>query len=83
MKMNQKGRGNDEFCTPDYIFWQLNSIFKFELDAAANGDNHLCYCYFTKEQNGLNQWWGGVQLRLLIHHIVKFLHGLRNVIMKV
>ena len=57
MKMNQKGRGNDEFCTPDYIFWQLNSIFKFELDAAANGDNHLCYCYFTKEQNALTVSW--------------------------
>ena len=36
--MNQKGKGNDEFCTPDYIFFQLNSIFKFELDAAASGD---------------------------------------------
>lgn len=24
MKMNQKGRGNDEFCTPDYIYRQLN-----------------------------------------------------------
>ncbi len=47
MKMNQKGRGNDEFCTPDYIFRQLDNIFNFEVDAAATIFNRKCdisYC---------------------------------------
>lgn len=34
MKMNQKGRGNDEFETPDYIFRQLDHIFNFQFDVA-------------------------------------------------
>ena len=34
MKMNQKGKGNDNFETPDYIFNQLNKIFDFNLDVA-------------------------------------------------
>lgn len=42
MKMNQKGRGNDEFCTPDYIFEQLDKIFYFEFDAAC--DVYNCKC---------------------------------------
>ena len=32
--MNQKGKGNDNFETPDYIFNQLNKIFDFNLDVA-------------------------------------------------
>ena len=36
MKMNQKGRGNDEFETPDYIYNQLDRIFNFEFDVACN-----------------------------------------------
>ena len=57
MKMNQKGRGNDCFETPDYIFKQLNAIFNFELDVAASKENHLCYCYYTEEQNALTVSW--------------------------
>lgn len=42
MKMNQRGKGNDEFETPDYIFKQLNRIFNFEFDAACTPDNKKC-----------------------------------------
>lgn len=74
---------SDEWSTPQNVYDQLNDEFQFNLDPCATHENHKCNRYFTKEQNGLNQWWGGVLLRLLIHHIVKFPHGLRNVIMKV
>lgn len=57
MKMNQKGRGNDEFETPRHIFRQLNNIFHFTLDAAASDNNHLCEYYFTKFENGLYRGW--------------------------
>ena len=47
MKMNTKG--NDYFETPRSIFRQLDDIFKFTLDVAANENNHLCEYYFTED----------------------------------
>ena len=47
MKMNQKGRGNDCFETPDYIFKQLDNIFNFEIDAACTILNKKCDICFT------------------------------------
>lgn len=58
MKMNQKGRGNDEFCTPDYIFQQLNRIFNFTLDVAASSSNTKCLEYMPKELSALEYHWG-------------------------
>ena len=55
MKMNQKGRGNDEFCTPDYIFKQLNDIFNFQLDAACSDTN--CKCPLGINLDSLNSLW--------------------------
>lgn len=43
MKMNQKGKTNDNFETPKYIFEQLNRVFTFTLDAACTKANCLCY----------------------------------------
>lgn len=57
MKMNQKGKGNDNFETPDYIFNQLNAIFDFNLDVAASESNAKCNEYITKEANALNISW--------------------------
>lgn len=57
MKMNQKGRGNDEFCTPDYIFKQLNDIFNFEIDVACNQYNCKCELGMTEENNSLIRRW--------------------------
>lgn len=54
MKMNQKGRGNDEFETPDYIFEQLDRIFNFEFDAACTPDNKKCV---MAPFDGLNTTW--------------------------
>lgn len=59
MKMNQKGKGNDCFCPPPYIFDQLDNIFNFTLDVAASEENHLCESYFTEKDNALLYAWGG------------------------
>jgi phage N-6-adenine-methyltransferase len=58
MKMNQKGRGNDCFQTPYYLFEQLDRIFNFTLDVAASENNHLYDYFFTEENNALEQNWG-------------------------
>lgn len=62
MIMNQKGRGNDFFQTPPYIFQQLNKIFNFEIDIACNYDNCLCMkgFYHDLDQDALTSNWGGV-----------------------
>jgi len=61
MKMNQKGKGNDNFQTPEYIFNQLNEIFNFDIDIACTNKNCLCPkgFYFNKGLNALNTHWGG------------------------
>lgn len=50
---------SDEWETPDELFDRLNSEFHFTLDACANSDNHKCDRYFTIEDDGLEQSWGG------------------------
>lgn len=65
---------SDEWSTPDAVFEELNNEFNFDLDAAANDENHKCDRYFTKEQDGLKQNWGVTKF-LSIHHTVKYLNG--------
>lgn len=43
------------------MFDQLDREFHFDLDACASEKNHKCERYFTKEQDGLLQTWGGVK----------------------
>ena len=58
--MNQKGRGNDCFETPQYIFEQLNKIFNFELDVACSYDNCKCPNAIAIESfNSLKTPWVG------------------------
>lgn len=58
MIMNQKGRGNDEFETPDYIFEQLDRIFNFQTDVACNKDNSKCLSYFPNSLSDAAFWVG-------------------------
>lgn len=51
-------RTND-WSTPQDFFNELNKEFNFNLDPCANCKNHKCDKYFTIEQNGLLQTWGG------------------------
>lgn len=49
----------DQWSTPQEFFNHLNSEFHFTLDPCADENNHKCDLYYTKEQNGLIQNWGG------------------------
>jgi len=60
----------DEWETPQELFDKLNNVFHFTLDVCANDDNHKCAKYFTREQDGLKQSWGGV-LFGATHHMAE------------
>lgn len=49
----------DQWETPQDFYDDLNKEFSFNLDPCADEDNHKCELYFTKEQDGLSQNWGG------------------------
>lgn len=49
----------DEWGTPQGIFDELNKTFHFTIDVCADDSNHKCERYFTREQDGLKQDWGG------------------------
>ena len=49
----------EKWATPQDFFDKLNDEFNFTLDAAASPDNAKCANYFTEEQDGLVQSWGG------------------------
>lgn len=48
---------SDERTTPIEFFNKLNSVFHFQLDAAATEANALCSKYYTIETNGLTSPW--------------------------
>lgn len=45
--------------TPRELFQALDAEFHFTLDVCASEKNHKLERYFTPEQNGLSQDWGG------------------------
>ena len=45
--------------TPQRLFDELDAEFHFTLDAAASDKNHKCARYFTQNDDGLRQNWGG------------------------
>lgn len=51
--------GWDEWETPEEVFDYFNDRFHFTLDVCATHENTKCERYFTKEQNGLKENWGG------------------------
>ena len=50
----------DEWSTPNAFFQTLNAEFGFDLDVCATAENAKCAQYYTREQDGLVQKWGGV-----------------------
>ena len=48
-----------EWETPQQLFDDLNAEFRFTLDACATAENAKCAAYYTREQDGLKQKWGG------------------------
>lgn len=53
---------SDEWETPQDFFDKLNEEFNFDLDPCASDQNHKCARYFTKEDDGLRQDWGGCRV---------------------
>lgn len=52
----------NEWATPLAFFDALDAEFNFNLDPCATDENHKCPRYFTREQNGLAQDWGGARV---------------------
>jgi phage N-6-adenine-methyltransferase len=48
-----------EWATPRAFFDALDAEFHFTLDPCATPENAKCARYFTREQDGLAQDWGG------------------------
>ena len=48
-----------EWATPQDFFEKYEARYHFTLDAAANADNAKNARYFTEEEDGLAQDWGG------------------------
>ena len=51
----------DQWATPQEFFDKLDAEFEFNLDPCADATNHKCAEYFTREDDGLKQNWGGVK----------------------
>ena len=49
----------DEWATPDSFSSKLDKMFNFTLDPCATHMNHKCPKYYTTEEDGLVQDWGG------------------------
>lgn len=50
---------NLSWCTPPEFFNELDQEFHFDLDPAATDKSAKCARYFTPDDNGLEQDWGG------------------------
>lgn len=49
----------NDWSTPQDFYDELNNEFGFTLDPCADEYNHKCNKYFTEEEDGLLQDWGG------------------------
>lgn len=49
----------DNWATPQDFFDELDKEFHFTLDPCADGHNHKCPVYYTKQDDGLHKPWGG------------------------
>ena len=49
----------DMWATPKDFFEKINEEFGFNLDVCATKENAKCERYFTEDDNGLAQDWGG------------------------
>lgn len=58
-KRNMFTSNTDMWATPQWLFDKLNEEFNFDLDPCATAENAKCEKYFTKEDDGLMQDWGG------------------------
>lgn len=58
---------SSEWATPQDFFDKLNDEFNFNLDPCATKENAKCGKFFTEEQDGLKQNWGGTTYFAILH----------------
>ena len=73
----------DQWETPQDFYDDLNKEFSFNLDPCADEDNHKCELYFTKEQDGLSQNWGGIEFFAILRMAARLANGLKKHIWRV
>ena len=49
----------DQWATPQNFYNELDKEFRFNLDPCADEYNHKCDKWFSAEQDGLSENWGG------------------------
>ena len=49
----------EDWETPEWLFEELDNEFNFTLDPCCSLENRKCKKYYTKEEDGLKQDWGG------------------------
>lgn len=50
---------SDEWATPKWLYDELDAEFHFNYDPCATADNHKCFLWTSKEDDGLTTDWGG------------------------
>lgn len=58
MKVHYSSESN-EWSTPQSFYDRLNKEFNFTLDPCSDGKNNKCDKFYTIEDDGLTQDWGG------------------------
>ncbi len=58
-RARSRNRPYDTYGTPRAFWLALDEEFHFTVDVAADHDYHLTPRYYTPEENGLLQSWGG------------------------
>jgi len=69
----------DNWATPQSLFAELDKTFHFTLDVCASKENAKCTKFYTKEQDGLKQDWGGVLYGATHHMGEKLGNGWKSV----
>lgn len=69
---------SDEWNTPQSVFDELDREFHFTLDPCATAENTKCMKFYTKEQDGLENEWGGREYSVT-RRIHKSINGWRSV----
>lgn len=68
----------DKWATPKDFFDKLNDEFHFDLDPCAIPDNAKCKRFFTPDDDGLSQDWGGQKYSVTLHMAKILVLGSRN-----
>lgn len=57
----------EDWETPQDFYDRLNAKYHFKWDLAASDDNAKCSCYFTRDDNSLEQDWEGLSGNLFLN----------------